>query len=328
MMREKGGLEDISYAPLQSAEEIIAQEQQNIQNLGQQIKITQSRIDSLQYQHSSNFEAETELKQFLKNYQIELEKKKNELAALEKKAKNAKSLAAERDKYEKKIQNLVQKIEKTKARIVTLQESQGDNSEKELDLLKKNYEEKKKELAALKDNERLKALVERERDLKLQNEEDQKIIQDENTSPSERQAAEGRVAERNEELDRLQTQIGEIESAMPLRERVREIFKKHGLTITAIVIAVGAIIGAITEALKSSGKAMGSDIYEIGSKLDSNPPGLIVSIVSYLFKTAGQAIGFLAEHAWLLILLAVFFIFEKLTQRHKQQSRDGNAANN
>ena len=135
MMHEKSGLEDISYAPfLQSS---AAQEQQDIQNLGQQIKITQSRIESLQYQHSSNLEAETELKQFLKNYQSDLEKKKKELAALEKKAKNDKSLAAERDKYEKKIQNLVQKIEKTKARIVTLQESQGDNSEKELDLLKK-----------------------------------------------------------------------------------------------------------------------------------------------------------------------------------------------
>ena len=87
MMHEKSGLEDISYAPLQSAEEIIAQEQQKIQNLGQQIKITQSRIESLQYQHSSNFEAETELKQFLKNYQSDLEKKKKELAALEKKSK-------------------------------------------------------------------------------------------------------------------------------------------------------------------------------------------------------------------------------------------------
>ena len=134
MMNEKSGLEDISYAPfLQSS---AAQEQQDIQNLGQQIKITQSRIESLKYQHSSNFEAETELKQFLKNYQSDLEKKKKELAALEKKAKNDKSLAAERDNYEKKIQNLVQKIEKTKARIVTLQESRGGNSEKELNLLK------------------------------------------------------------------------------------------------------------------------------------------------------------------------------------------------
>ena len=76
MMHEKSGLEDISYAEPRSAEEIFAQEQQDIQNLGQQIKITQARIDSLQYQHSSNLEAETELKQFLKNYQIDLEKRR------------------------------------------------------------------------------------------------------------------------------------------------------------------------------------------------------------------------------------------------------------
>ena len=79
MMHEKSGMEDISYAeaPLgRSAEEIIAQEKQDIQNLGQQIKITQSRIESLQYQHRSNLEAETELKQFLKNYQSDLEKRR------------------------------------------------------------------------------------------------------------------------------------------------------------------------------------------------------------------------------------------------------------
>ena len=87
----------------------------------------------------------------------------------------------------KRFKILCRKLKKTKARIVTLQESQGDNSEKELNLLKKNYEEKKKELAALKDNERVKALVERERDLKLQNEEDQKIIQDENTRKKQKE---------------------------------------------------------------------------------------------------------------------------------------------
>ena len=58
-------------------------------------------------------------------------------------------------------------------------------------------------------------LKEQKNDLKRQNEEDQKIIQDENTTPSEREVAEAKVAERNEELERLQTQIGERESAMP-----------------------------------------------------------------------------------------------------------------
>ena len=164
-------------------------------------------------------------------------------------------------------------------------------------------------------------LKEQKNDLNRQNEEDQKIIQDENTTPSEREAAEARVAERNEELDRLQTQIGERESAMPLRERAREIFKEDGVTVTAILLAagvtVGTVVGILTQALKASGKAMGNGLKDIGSKLGSILPGLIGSIVSFLFKTAGQAIGFLAEHTWLLILAAVFFIFEKYIKKRR-----------
>ena len=132
--------------------------------------------------------------------------------------------------------------------------------------------------------------------------------------PSEREAAEARVAERNEELDRLQTQIGERESAMPLRERVREIFKQHGLTMTAIFLAagitIGSVVGAITNALKSMGNQLAN-----GLKTASALPGLIGAIVSFLFKTAGQAIGYLAEHTWLLILAAVVFIFEKYIKK-------------
>ena len=60
---------------------------------------------------------------------------------------------------------------------------------------------------------------------------------------------------------------------------------------------------------------MGSGLKQVGSKLGSLLPGLIGQIVSLLFKTAGQAIGFLAEHTWLLILAAVVFIFQKYIKR-------------
>ena len=173
----------------------------------------------------------------------------------------------------------------------------------------------------LNNTKALDELTERENELKRQNEDDQKIIQDENTTPSEREAAEARVAERNEEIDRLQTQIGERESAMPLRERVLEIFKKHGLTITAIVLSavatIASVVGALTKALKASGNSIGNGLKDIGSKLGSILPGLIGSIVNFLFKTAGQAIGFLAKHTWLLILAAVFFIFEKYIKKSR-----------
>jgi len=63
--------------------------------------------------------------------------------------------------------------------------------------------------------------------------------------------------------------------------------------------------------LKATGKALGNKVKDIGVKLGSLLPGLIGSIVSFLFKAAGQAIGFLAEHTWLLILAAVAFLFEQ-----------------
>ena len=172
--------------------------------------------------------------------------------------------------------------------------------------------------ARLNDTRTLDELKEQEAELQRQNEEDQAVIDDENTSPSDKQAAEGRVAERQEELARLQTQIDERERALPLRERVKEIFKKYGVTVTAIVLAagvtIGAVIGAITNALRATGKALGKGLKDIGSKIASALPGLIGSIVSFLFKASGQAIGCLAEHTWLIILAVVAFLVEKIYQ--------------
>ena len=107
----------------------------------------------------------------------------------------------------------------------------------------------------------LDALKEQESELQHQNEEDQVIIQDENASPSEKEAAEDRVAERNEEIVRLQTQITERERGRPLLERVKDIFKKHGVTLTAILIAagttIGAVIGVLTRGLKTHRQSFG-----------------------------------------------------------------------
>ena len=128
------------------------------------------------------------------------------------------------------------------------------------------------------------------------------------------------MAERNEELSRLRTQIEEREAGMPLRERIREILKKYGVTVASIFIAagvtIGALIGAITNALKAMGKQLANGLKAVGAKAASALPGLIGSVVSFLFKTAGQAIGYLAEHTWLLILAAVAFLFQKLMKKH------------
>jgi len=66
----------------------------------------------------------------------------------------------------------------------------------------------------------------------------------------------------------LQTQIAERERQRPLLERIKEIFKKYGVTVTAIFLAagvtIGVVIGSITNALKSTGQALGNGLKDIG----------------------------------------------------------------
>ena len=153
--------------------------------------------------------------------------------------------------------------------------------------------------------------------------EDMRIIEDENTSPSESAAARERLAVRNEELEMVNEEIKARERQRPLLERVKEIFKKYGWTLQAVVLAVGLVLGALALAglngLKAGTKAVGQGLKAVGQKLGSLLPGLIGSIVSYIFKAAGQVLSFLGEHAWLLILAVVAFFMERLLKKRRTQ---------
>ena len=264
------------------------------------------------------------------------------LEEAEEQIREADKIAAEREKEAQEIQDLEVQLEKTQAKIDARQEEQGSNLESEAELrrlnqLKKNQQtelqNKKKELAVLekkaKNNEKSKEKVARERKklheierennamekrlneakrLDELNEEDRAIINDPDASEVDKKAAEKRIEAR-------------LEGTLTLRERVREIFKKYGVTVTAIFLAagitIGAVVGAITNALKSMGNQLANGLKAVGAKAASALPGLLGAIVSFLFKTAGQAIGYLAEHTWLLILAAVVFIFEKYIKKRR-----------
>ena len=278
---------------LRDAEKLTSEKEkitQEVKDLRTRIRQTQENIEKIQEEHGSNVESESELQrlqQLKKNLQTDFENAKKEEAALEKQVKT-------KAKEQTRINQLREKIAA---------------KESERNLLEER----------LNDTRTLDELKEQEAELKCQNAEDQAIIDNADTSPSDRLAAEGRVEERQEELARLQTQIDERERGLPLRERVKEIFKKYGVTVTAIVIAagvtIGAVVGAITNALKATGKALGKGLKDIGSKLASILPGFIGSIVGFLFKAAGQAIGFLAKHTWLIILAVVAFLVEKYIKK-------------
>ena len=170
---------------------------------------------------------------------------------------------------------------------------------------------------------------ERERELQQERQELEIFINDENAPLVQREQSENRIIEidqevnaieneRETEIEKLSIRERLVEKIKWLAEKIKSFFKKYGL-VTAIFLSAGmtilVVVEEITKALKASGKAMRNGIKTLGSKLGSLLPGLIGTIVSFLFKTAGQVIGFVAEHTWLLILAAVVFIFEIYIKR-------------
>ena len=141
----------------------------------------------------------------------------------------------------------------------------------------------------------------------------------ETASENQRVQIDANIEEQRNEISRLETENEHIEERMSLRDRVKSIFKKYGFTVFAVISAVGLVIGVIVNNLKkgltSLGKGVGGALKNIGKKIGEILPGVIGAIASFVFKTAGEAVGFLAKNAWLLILAAVMFIIEKLKKK-------------
>ena len=112
------------------------------------------------------------------------------------------------------------------------------------------------------------------------------------------------IAEEMDAIAQLERANENIEERMTLRDRVKAIFKKYGFTVFAVASAVGVVIGVIVANLKngltSLGKGVGNGLKTIGKKLGEILPGLVGAIASFVFRTAGEVIGFLAKNAWLL----------------------------
>ena len=137
----------------------------------------------------------------------------------------------------------------------------------------------------------------------------------ETASENQRVQIEADIEEQQNKISRLEAENERIEERMSLRDRAKAIFKKYGFTVFAVVSAVGLVIGVIVSNLKkgltSLGKGVGGALKTIAKKIGEILPGMIGAIASFVFKTAGEAVGFLAKNAWLLILAAVMFMIEK-----------------
>ena len=142
-------------------------------------------------------------------------------------------------------------------------------------------------------------------------------------SDDQRENIDRNIDQQREEIENLERENEVIEERMSLRDRVKAIFKKYGFTAFAVLSAVGAVIGVIVSNLKSGlsrlGKGVGNGFKAIGKKLGEILPGMIGAIASFIFKTAGEAIGFLAKNAWLLIVAVVVYFVEKVKNKSKRK---------
>ena len=110
-----------------------------------------------------------------------------------------------------------------------------------------------------------------------------------------------------------------IEERLTLRQRIKEIFKKYGFTAFAVMTAIGTVIGVIVANLKAGltkvAKGVGNGLKELGKKLGEILPGMIGAIASFIFRTAGEVIGFLAKNAWLLVVGLVLLAVEQFKNK-------------
>ena len=151
--------------------------------------------------------------------------------------------------------------------------------------------------------------------------EDEEILNNENEQASIRERAREKIAEKLEQIDALENEREELSERVSLREKVKNIFKKSGFTETAVVLAVGTVIGVIVSSLKKGLKTVasgvGNGLKELGKKIAGILPGLIGAIVSFIFKTAGSVISFLGKNAWLLILGVAVFMVERFQKKNR-----------
>ena len=143
---------------------------------------------------------------------------------------------------------------------------------------------------------------------------------------SELENLRGNEPERNSELEEVRSNIQrreaqneQIRGHMRLKDRIKEIFKKHGVTIFSVLTAVGVVIGVIVSKLKNgltnSGKGLGNGLKDIGKKLGQILPGMVGAVAKFLFKTAADVFMFLAKHAWLLIVAVFIFVVEQIKNK-------------
>ena len=143
----------------------------------------------------------------------------------------------------------------------------------------------------------------------------------ENAFPEDYDRIDAAIEREREGINERNQENAAIEEKLPLRQRIKAIFKKYGFTAFAVATAIGTVIGVIVSNLKAGltnvAKGIGNGLKELGKKLGQILPGMIGAIASFIFRTAGEVIGFLAKNAWLLIVGLVLLAVEQFKKKSK-----------
>lgn len=217
------------------------------------------------------------------------------------------------------------KTERNKARErAKMQINERTALTRELDQLKKGkyYQPSEStELEEFQTNDEVRREIDQE--IQREIEEQQEITNDKNRPSAERERAKEKLKELEQKKNEIENDREREIEQLPLRDRLRErvkaIFKKHGFTVTAVLLAVGTTLGVLlsspSNGLKEVANGVGNGLKTLAKKKADILPGLLGAVVSFVFRTAGQVISFLEKHAWLLILAVAAFLFERVMKR-------------
>ena len=162
-----------------------------------------------------------------------------------------------------------------------------------------------------------------------------------------------RLETSNRIRDQLRSQVTRIKEtlnrmgvATSVREKIAILFREQGVTIFTIITALGFMITAIVEALapspgripapapapappgpgakdwiKKQLKNFAGVLAKLGDKALVALPGIIGSVVSWLFKTASAAVGYVAGNLWIMLVGVGVILFDYVTTTVKTSKR-------
>jgi hypothetical protein len=234
------------------------------------------------------------------------------------------------------IEEIPRRLEQSKELGNVLTDEDRQTIVKYLDFVKQNYNKKIQLLNDIEFNK--KAIEDAEKKLATEIEENKinelrKIISDSEANiQSSKQMLDQILAYNERQFEDINMRL---KSKFTLREKIGNIFRKYGLTITAITLALGLVIDTIVSALRGGGggsippgsggtgsgitdkikqslKNFSNWLLEMSKKAIDNLPAIIGSIVSFLLKAAASVVGFLAEHLVLFAIALAFALYEAL----------------